>query len=272
MKECWLCPVFASFTLVFALQLRRKHGKTSVRVKKNLSQVKRNLSQGTVCILPKHSHAYILPKHPHKLPKHPHYYQNTHMYTYYQNTHTNYQNTHTITKTPTCIHITKTLTQITKTPTLLPKHPHYYQNTHTITKTPTLLPKHPHVYILPKHPHYYQNTHMYTYYQNTHTNYQNTHTITKTPTLLSKHPHTFGNRLPIDMVSPLENGVLNHKRHFFDAKNEFKKSYILPLQRTKRRQYLNRNQHGNCSSKKCSMYHFQSKHFNNAVTDHTSTA
>jgi len=190
-KECWLCPVFASFTLVFALQLRRKHGKTSVRVKKNLSQVKRNLSQGTVCILPKHSHAYILPKHPHKLPK---------------------------------------------------------------------------------HPHYYQNTHMYTYYQNTHTNYQNTHTITKTPTLLSKHPHTFGNRLPIDMVSPLENGVLNHKRHFFDAKNEFKKSYILPLQRTKRRQYLNRNQHGNCSSKKCSMYHFQSKHFNNAVTDHTSTA
>ena len=191
-----------------------------------------------------------------------------------------------ITKTLTCIHITKTPTQITKTPTLLPKHPHvyilpkhshklpkhphYYQNTHTIIKTPTLLPK---------HPHYYQNTHMYTYYQNTHTNYQNTHTnyqnthtITKTPTLLSKHPHTFGNRLPIDMVSPLENGVLNHKRHFFDAKNEFKKSYILPLQRTKRRQYLNRNQHGNCSSKKCSMYHFQSKHFNNAVTDHTSTA
>jgi hypothetical protein len=26
------CPVFASFTLAFALQLRKKHGKTSVRV------------------------------------------------------------------------------------------------------------------------------------------------------------------------------------------------------------------------------------------------
>jgi len=58
-EECGLCPVFASFTLAFALQLRYKHGKTSDRVretsvrlrktssqvKKNLSQVKKNLSQ-----------------------------------------------------------------------------------------------------------------------------------------------------------------------------------------------------------------------------------
>jgi hypothetical protein len=29
---CWPCPVFASYTLVFALQLSKKHGKTSVRV------------------------------------------------------------------------------------------------------------------------------------------------------------------------------------------------------------------------------------------------
>jgi hypothetical protein len=28
------CPVFARFTLAFALQLRKKHGKTSVRVRK----------------------------------------------------------------------------------------------------------------------------------------------------------------------------------------------------------------------------------------------
>ena len=28
------CPVFESFTLAFALQLRKKHGKTSVRVRK----------------------------------------------------------------------------------------------------------------------------------------------------------------------------------------------------------------------------------------------
>jgi len=30
--ECGPCPVFASYTLAFALQLRKKHGKTSVRV------------------------------------------------------------------------------------------------------------------------------------------------------------------------------------------------------------------------------------------------
>jgi hypothetical protein len=28
--ECCPCPVFASFTLAFALQLRKKHGETSV--------------------------------------------------------------------------------------------------------------------------------------------------------------------------------------------------------------------------------------------------
>jgi hypothetical protein len=33
LEECRLCPVLASYTLAFALQLRKKHGKTSVRVK-----------------------------------------------------------------------------------------------------------------------------------------------------------------------------------------------------------------------------------------------
>jgi hypothetical protein len=33
-EECGPCPVFASFTLAFALQLRRKHGKASVGVRK----------------------------------------------------------------------------------------------------------------------------------------------------------------------------------------------------------------------------------------------
>jgi hypothetical protein len=32
LEECGPCPVFASYTLAFALQLRKKHGKTSVRV------------------------------------------------------------------------------------------------------------------------------------------------------------------------------------------------------------------------------------------------
>jgi len=58
-EECGPCPVFASFTLAFALQLRKKHGKTSVRVRKTSVRVQ---------------------------------------YTYYQNTHT-LQNTHTHTNT-----------------------------------------------------------------------------------------------------------------------------------------------------------------------------
>jgi len=33
-EECGPCPVFASYTLAFALQLRKKHGQTSVRVAK----------------------------------------------------------------------------------------------------------------------------------------------------------------------------------------------------------------------------------------------
>jgi len=38
--ECRPCPVFASFTLAFVLQLRKKHGKTSVRVRKTSVRVK----------------------------------------------------------------------------------------------------------------------------------------------------------------------------------------------------------------------------------------
>jgi len=32
LEECGPCPIFASFTLAFAVQLRKKHVKTSVRV------------------------------------------------------------------------------------------------------------------------------------------------------------------------------------------------------------------------------------------------
>jgi hypothetical protein len=32
LEQCGTCPVLASYTLAFALQLRKKHGKTSVRV------------------------------------------------------------------------------------------------------------------------------------------------------------------------------------------------------------------------------------------------
>jgi len=44
-EECGPCPVFASFTLAFALQLKKKHGKNLSQGKKNLSQVKKNLSE-----------------------------------------------------------------------------------------------------------------------------------------------------------------------------------------------------------------------------------
>jgi len=50
----WKSAGRASFTLAFALQLRKKQGKTSARVR-NLNQVKKNLSKSTVYILPKHS-------------------------------------------------------------------------------------------------------------------------------------------------------------------------------------------------------------------------
>jgi len=51
-EECGPCPVFANFTLAFALQLRKKHGKTSVKVRETSVRIritsargKKNLSQ-----------------------------------------------------------------------------------------------------------------------------------------------------------------------------------------------------------------------------------
>jgi len=38
-EECGACLVFASFTMAFALQLRKKHGKNSVRVRKTSVRV-----------------------------------------------------------------------------------------------------------------------------------------------------------------------------------------------------------------------------------------
>ena len=79
-EECGPCPVFASFTTAFALQLRKKNGK-------NLSQGKKNLSQDAV---------YILPKHPYiTKPTQTHTLQNPHIHTLaraHKHTHTH---THT---------------------------------------------------------------------------------------------------------------------------------------------------------------------------------
>jgi hypothetical protein len=48
-EECGLCPIFAGYTLVFALQLRKKHGKTSVRIAEEcqLARGKQNIQNRT---------------------------------------------------------------------------------------------------------------------------------------------------------------------------------------------------------------------------------
>jgi len=48
-EEFGPCPVFASYTLAFALQLRKKHGKSSVRVAEecHLARWKQNIQNRT---------------------------------------------------------------------------------------------------------------------------------------------------------------------------------------------------------------------------------
>jgi hypothetical protein len=39
LEVCWLCPVFANYTLAFAVQLGKKHGKTSVRLAEEIQSI-----------------------------------------------------------------------------------------------------------------------------------------------------------------------------------------------------------------------------------------
>ena len=78
MKECGPCPVFASFTLAFALQLRKKHGKTC-QGKKNLSQAKKNLSNEYSIYITKTPTHYQTPPHTHT---HTHTHIHTHTHTH----------------------------------------------------------------------------------------------------------------------------------------------------------------------------------------------
>jgi hypothetical protein len=57
-EECAPCPVFASYTLAFALQLRKKHGKTSVRVAADcqLARWKQNIQNRTHITIRIHKH------------------------------------------------------------------------------------------------------------------------------------------------------------------------------------------------------------------------
>ena len=55
-EECRPCPVFASFTLAFALQLRKKHGKTSVRVRKTSVRLRKTSVKVQYTYYQKHPH------------------------------------------------------------------------------------------------------------------------------------------------------------------------------------------------------------------------
>jgi hypothetical protein len=54
--ECGPCPVFASFTLAFALQLRKKHGKPSVRVRKTPVRLRKTSVAVQYTYYQKHPH------------------------------------------------------------------------------------------------------------------------------------------------------------------------------------------------------------------------
>jgi hypothetical protein len=56
-EECGPCPVFASYTLAFALQLRKKHGKASVRVAEEcqLARRKQNIQNRTYITIRQHT-------------------------------------------------------------------------------------------------------------------------------------------------------------------------------------------------------------------------
>ena len=86
MEECEPCPVFASFTLAFALQLRKKHGKTSVRLRKTSVRLRKTsvrLRKISVRLHLSQSTVYILPKHPHVTkPTHTYTYTHTHTHTH----------------------------------------------------------------------------------------------------------------------------------------------------------------------------------------------
>jgi len=73
-EECGPCPVFASSTLAFALQLRKKHGKTSVRLIKTSVSVQCTYYQNT------HTNTHFTNKHAH-------YKTNTHITVHYITLH-----------------------------------------------------------------------------------------------------------------------------------------------------------------------------------------
>jgi len=102
-EECGPWPVFASFTLACVLQLRKKYGKPSVRVRKTSVRLRKTSVSVQYTYYQKHPHI-TKPSHTHAL-------QNPHIHTHYK---------------------THTYTRITK-----PTHTHALQNPHIHTHTHT---------------------------------------------------------------------------------------------------------------------------------------
>jgi len=65
-EECGPCPVFGSFTLAFALQLRKKHGKPSVRVRETSVTLRKTSITVQYTYYQKHPHI-TKPTQTHKL-------------------------------------------------------------------------------------------------------------------------------------------------------------------------------------------------------------
>jgi hypothetical protein len=55
-EECGPCPIFASYTLAFALQLRKKHVKPSVRVRKTSVMLRKTSVKVQCTYYQKHPH------------------------------------------------------------------------------------------------------------------------------------------------------------------------------------------------------------------------
>jgi len=93
-KSAGRAPVFASFTLAFALQLRKKQGKTSVKVRKTSVTVQYTYYQNMHTLQNPHKHTHIIKstythshtlqrphKHTHSLQNNEHTHNKTHINT-----------------------------------------------------------------------------------------------------------------------------------------------------------------------------------------------
>jgi len=77
-EECGPCPVFASFTLAFALQLSKKHEKTSARLRKTSVRVQYTYYQNTHTLQNPHKHTHYKTN----IYTHTHRHTHTHTHTY----------------------------------------------------------------------------------------------------------------------------------------------------------------------------------------------